>query len=151
MKRYITLFIILAMFAPISMIEAKGNKGDREKWFAQMREYKHKFLAQELGLSQAQQDKFFPIYDKMENEIFKVNSETRQLEKKVSKGNASDVEYEAAAKAIIELKQKESAIELKYFNQFKTVLSSKQLFLLKKAERKFAKELIKKRSKCNKK
>lgn len=152
MKRYITLLLVLILFAPMSHIEAKGGKKDREKWFAQMREYKHNFIVKELGLSQEQQEKFLPIYDKMEDEIFKVSSETRQLEKKVSGGNATDVEYEAAAKAIIELKQKESTIEMRYFEQFKTVLSSKQLFELKKAERKFANQLMKKRNKkCDKK
>ena len=147
MKRYITLILILSLFAPLCQMEAKGGK-NRKEWFEKMREYKHQFLVKELGLTDEQQTKFFPLYDKMEDEIFKVTHETRQLDKKVSSGKATDLEYENAARAIIELKNKECDIELKYFTQFKSVLSSKQLFLLKKAERKFANELMKRHHKC---
>ena len=108
-------------------------------------------LAKELNLSAEQQKNLFPIYDKMEDEIFKVTSETRQLEKKVSSGKVTDLEYENAARAITELKQKECAIELKYFDQLKAILSSQQLFLLKKAERKFSHQLMKMRNKGKKK
>ena len=151
MKKYITLILIITLFAPLSLIEARGNRQNRQEWFEKMREYKHQFLIQEVGLTADQQKKFFPIYDKMEDEIFKVVSETRQLEKKVSSGNVSDLEYENSAKAITELKQKECEIELKYFNQFKEILSSKQLFLLKKAEQKFAQQLMKKHNEHKKK
>lgn len=146
MKRYILIILILALFAPINLVEAnekKQGKIDRKEWFAKMRNLKHNYLSKEIGLTPEQAEKFFPIYDSMEDEIFKVNRETRKLEKKVSESeSASDVEYEAAAKAIIDLKKKESTIELKYIDQFKTILSSKQLFLLKKVERKFTHKIM---------
>ena len=139
MKRFITFILILSLFAPLCQIAANGNGKDRKEWFKKMRDYKHQFIIKELILSAEQQKNLFPIYDKMEDEIFKVTSETRQLEKKVSSGKVTDLEYENAARAITELKQKECAIELKYFDQLKAILSSQQLFLLKKAERKFGK------------
>lgn len=151
MKRFITFILILSLFAPLCQIEAKGNGKDRKEWFKKMRDYKHQFIIKELNLSAEQQKNLFPIYDKMEDEIFKVTSETRQLEKKVSSGKVTDLEYENAARAITELKQKECAIELKYFDQLKAILSSQQLFLLKKAERKFSHQLMKMRNKGKKK
>ena len=150
MKRYITLILILSLFAPLCHIDAKGGR-NRDDWFKKMREYKHEFISKELGLSAEQQQKFFPIYDKMEDEIFKATSETHQLETKVSGNNVSDLEYENATRTIIELKQKEAAIELKYLDSLKTVLSSKQLFQLKKVERKFARQLMKMRNNKHKK
>lgn len=151
MKRFITFILILSLFAPFCQIEAKGKGKDRKEWFQKMREFKHQFIVKELNLSAEQQKNLFPIYDKMEDEIFKVTSETRQLEKKVSSGKATDLEYENAARAITELKQKECAIELKYFDQLKSILTSEQLFLLKKAERKFSHQLMKMRNKEKKK
>ena len=151
MKRFISFILILTLFAPLCQIEAKGNGKDRKEWFKKMRDYKHQFIVKELNLSAEQQKNLFPIYDKMEDEIFKVTSETRQLEKKVSSGKVTDLEYENAARAITELKQKECAIELKYFDQLKAILSSQQLFLLKKAERKFSHHLMKMRNKGKKK
>ena len=49
-----------------------------------------------------------------------------------------------------EFKSKEAAIELRYFNQFKTYLSKKQLFQLKIAENKWMRELMKQRGKGKK-
>lgn len=155
MKRSLIIILVLALFAPLCTIEAKdkGKKMDRKEWFAHMRQHKHDFIAKELGLAKDQQTKFFPIYDAMEDEIFKVNRETRKLEKQVANNKAAtDVEYDAATKAIIDLKKKESAIELKYFDKLKTVISSKQLFILKKAERKFTHNIMKEHNKkCSKK
>lgn len=155
MKRSLIIILILSIFAPFNSIVAKGKdkKVDRKEWFAHMRQHKHEFIANELGLTKDQQTKFFPIYDAMEDEMFKVNRETRKLEKQVSDNKAAtDVEYDAATKAIIDLKKKESAIELKYFDKLKTIISSKQLFLLKKAERKFTNKIMKEHNKkCRKK
>ena len=154
MKRSIIIILIIAIFAPINVAVAQGKKkADRKEWFAHMRQHKHDFLTKELKLTKEQEAKFFAVYDAMEDELHKVNRDTRKLEKQVADNKAAtDVEYDAASKAIIELKKKEAAIELKYFDKLKSTISSKQLFLLKKAERKFTKNIMKEHNKkCSKK
>lgn len=152
MKRLLFIILTIAAIAPFNTISADNKKkADRKEWFAQMRQYEHEFIADEIDLSKEQKEKFFPIYDAMKDELHKVQRETRQLERSVAKNdNATDVEYESAAKALIELKQKESAIELIYFDKFKEILSAKQLFKLKKAERKFTNKLRKEHHKKKK-
>ena len=113
--------------------------------------HKHEFIEDELDLTNEQEDKFFPIYDAMEDELHKVQRETQKLEKQVADKKATDVEYDAASKAIIELKKKEADIELKYFDKFKTVLSSKQIFQLKRAEKKFTRKIMNAHNKKRKK
>lgn len=149
MKRILFIILIITTIAPFNTIVADNKKKvDKKEWFAQMRQYEHEFIADEIDLTKEQKDKFFEIYDAMKDELYKVQRETRQLERNVAKkDNATDVEYESAAKAIIELKQKESTIELKYFDKFKEVLSAEQLFELKKAERKFMNKLRKEHNK----
>ena len=149
MKRSIIIILIIAIFAPLNMVVAQGKKNvDRKEWFAKMRQHKHEFLTKELKLTKDQEAKFFAVYDAMEDELHKVNRDTRKLEKQVADNKAAtDVEYDAASKAIIELKKKEAAIELKYFDKLKATISSKQLFLLKKAERKFTKNIMKEHNK----
>ena len=84
----------------------------------------------------------------MSNETSRLARDTRSLERQVSKkANPSDLEYEKAAEAITEFKAKEGAVELKYFNQFKTFLNKKQLFQLKLAENKWMDELMRHRGK----
>ena len=82
--------------------------------------------------------------------MFKVNREARAMEKKITKSSekVSDLEYEKAAEAMYEVKGKEAAIEKQYFTKFKTVLTPKQLFELKQAERRFTDKLMKEHSKA---
>lgn len=141
MKRVLT-FAIVSLMACISLWaqpKPDGTQEDRRRWFREMTQYKHEFLSKELDLTKDQEAKFFPMYDKMEQETRDLNRQTRKMEKAVEeKGDkATDLEYEKAAEAMQELKGKENAVEMKYFAEFKTVLTKKQLFKLKQAERKF--------------
>lgn len=146
MKRAFT-FAIVSVLACISLWaqpKHDGSQEDRRKWFREMTQYKHEFLAKELDLNKEQEAKFFPLYDKMEAETRELQRQTRKMEKDVAdKGKkATDLDYEKAAEALQEQKGKESAIEMRYFNQFKTVLTKKQLFRLKQAERKFTQAIM---------
>lgn len=145
----LTLLASILLIAPAVAQEPKNV--DRKEWFKELRRYKHEFLVKELQLSKEQQEKFFPIYDEMENSVENVNRETRALERKIDKAKdskVSDLEYEKAAEALFEVKSKESAIEMQYLPKFKKVLTPKQLFELKKAERKFTYHLMKEHSKA---
>lgn len=151
MQRIITVFILCLSLAVCSTASAQ-NKGqkrpDRKEWFKQMRCYKHDFMAKELSLTKEQQEKFFPLYDEMEGQIHKIQRESMMLERKINSSSASvsDLEYEKAAEAMAEVKGKEAAVEERYFAKFKGVLTAKQLFELKQAERKFTRELMKQHS-----
>ncbi len=140
MKRIILVITIIATF-----IYCANAQGRRAKWMDNMRQLKMEYVAKELKLTQEQKEKFASIYDAMNKESAKLVRETRALEKSVrEKGdNATDLEYEKATDAIFELKGKECDIEKKYRAQLKTVLTKKQLFELKHAEHKFARELMK--------
>ncbi|MDE6490348.1 MAG: hypothetical protein K2L49_04230, partial [Muribaculaceae bacterium] len=96
-------------------------------------------------------DKFFPLYDRMESEKHAIDKQTRQLERDINaKGdNASDLEYEKAAEAAYELDGKKNAVEMRYFNEYKSILTKKQLFKLKCAERKFTHNIMLHRGKAN--
>lgn len=123
---------------------SKPTQSDKEKWFKEAREMKHQFLAKELQLTKEQQKPFFDLYDRMEDESVKVQRETRQMERNVNKlgADATDLDYERASDALFDVKQKEASIELRFKEEFKKILTPRQLFLLKGAERKFTKELM---------
>ncbi len=151
MKRQnILLSLIVAMLLALPGYAQDKRNIDRKEWFKELRQYKHDFLAKELDLTKEQEAKFFPMYDEMDNSIWKINHEVRGLERKIAKsdGKVSDLEYEKAAEAMYEMKGKEAAVEKQYFAKFKTVLTPKQLFQLKRAERKFTDKLMKEHSKA---
>ncbi|MCM1504882.1 MAG: hypothetical protein NC127_06780 [Muribaculum sp.] len=156
MQRIITAFmlcLILATGMP-ALAQGPGDKRpDRKEWFRQMREYKHDFMAKELCLSKEQQGKFFPLYDDMEQKLHRIQHESMEMENKInrSQSGVTDLEYEKAAEALVEVKGKEAAIEEQYFAKFKSVLTPKQLFKLKQAERNFTRELMKQHSRMKEK
>lgn len=145
--RSITLFTLIAslLLQCTAAMAQRPDNDEREKWFKEMRDYKHSFLAKELDLSRDQQRKFFPLYDDMEDETFRLMNETRQLEEKVTRDgdNVSDIEYEKAAEALFEQKSKEGEIEKAYMKKFQPILTKKQLFMLKGTERKFTRDIMK--------
>ena len=103
----------------------------------------NEYIARKLDLSEEQKTKFLPLYNRMDEEMRQAAEQAMKMEREVRKKGkqATDLEYEKAAEAQFELKGKENIIEMKYF---KKMLSPCQLFKLKKAERDFSRELMKK-------
>lgn len=151
--RYIFLTLILCIaIAPAVSAQPRPDdkKPDRQEWFRQMRQFKHKFLVKELSLTKQQQDEFLPLYDAMQQEIEKVQQQVRQAERKINRAKdsaVSDADYLQAARVATEAKAREGAVEEMYFDKFSKVLSPKQMFELHFAERKFTRELMKQHNK----
>ncbi len=144
MTRFIPLMCALLFMAmvPAKALAQQLNEDDRNRYVNQIRAYKHDFLAKELGLSKAQQDAFFELYDAMEDRTMDLGGEVRDLEKKASAAGASDEEMAAAAVALYSQKMREGEIEMEYYEKFKGTLTPAQLVALKSAERKFTQELM---------
>lgn len=143
MKRSFIIVVILSLAALSVSAQQRGRqKPDREKWFQELREWKHQFLIKEVDLTEEQQPKFFAVYDAMQNEILAIHDGTRNMEKKLSLNKqASDLEYEKMAEVLIEVKIKEGEIQKRYLDKMKTVISSRQLYKLQVAEKKFIRML----------
>ena len=144
MPRFIPLMCALLFMAmvPAKALAQQLNGDDRNRYVNQISAYKHDFLAKELGLSKAQQDAFFELYDAMEDRTIDLGGEVRDLEKKASAAGASDEEMAAAAIALYSQKMREGEIEIEYYEKFKETLTPAQLVALKSAERKFTQELM---------
>ncbi len=143
MKRIVSILILTIALS--SVVMAQNN---RTKFATDMYQAKHEMILQALGLTMTQQKQFMPLYEQMEREIYEVNRNARALANEVEKKkNPSDKDYEAAASALSNTRMREGEIEAKYFDKFAKILSKKQLFLLKQAETKFTREMLRKRKK----
>ena len=148
MKRKIIALLMLVVAAAVSAQPGQRTKAEREKWFQELREWKHQLIIKEIGLTDEQQAKFFTIYDAMQNEIIAIHEGTRNMEKKLSSSKApSDVEYEKMAEALAEVKIKEGEIQKRYFDKLRTVISAKQLYKLQVTEKKFVRLINRQHSK----
>lgn len=139
------LLILSAIILPLSAEAQRPSGREREVWMNEMQQYKNDFIAKKLALTDDQKAKFMPLYNSMDDEIRKVQDEAEQLYRQTLKkeDKATDLEYEKAAEALYELKGRENGIEMKYFSDYKEILSPKQLFQLKAAERDFTRQLMK--------
>lgn len=135
-KRCIFL-LMLVMTLTIPAAAQKHHGKNRNEMRKEMREFHLKFLAQEVELKDDRQKNFFDTYSQMMDEREKIFKETRDLERKLKDGKASEDEYEAVTNAITAAKEKDAAIEKKYDDKFSKFLTPKQLYQLKEAENKW--------------
>lgn len=145
MIRKILFTLIALMLLPVAVSAQKPSDRERKTWMKEMQQYKNEFLTRKLDLTEEQKTKFLPVYNRMESEVRTVNEQTMKMERDIRKNKeATDLEYEKLAEAQFELKAREAKIELKYLKEFKSILKPSQLVKLKKAERDFSRELMKK-------
>ena len=145
------MLLLVATVSPIgiSAQDKCDSRMNRQEWFKQMRVYKHDFLIKDLGLTQEQQEKFFPLYDAMSESLMKAQRDSRQLEHKInhSKTQVNDLEYEKATEAVIETRAKEAQIA----KEFKGIRTPAQIYRLTQSERRFTREVMKQHSRMKQK
>lgn len=137
------VILLIAMVLTIPTYAQNKKKENKEEWKKELQDFKYKYLAQEVELSDEQMTNFFELYAKLESERKQELKDCKAITKAVKEeGEHSEVEYERAVEAVLNLPIITGQIEKKYYEQFKTFLSYKQLYLLKTAERKFNKKLM---------
>lgn len=137
------LSIILVAVAMCGSAQTKKHHGHSPEMRKEIMDFKVKFLAQEMELSEAQYSKFSELYRQMSEEKRKVFHNVKCLERKLKANKkATDADYEAASQSITDAKIKDAEIEKKYDEKFAAFLSKKQMFKLKEAEDKFRRKIM---------
>lgn len=143
-RALIIIAILAAALTASAQRQPKLSEEQVQQGLAEIRNYKHRMFTKELDLKKEQEQKFFDVYDKMDDELFALGTEMRELERKTyADAQASDLECSTVARALFEQKKKEAEIELRYYDQFADVLTPRQLLKLKGAERKISMNLAK--------
>ncbi len=135
--------LLMCCTAVATAKDAAGkSRSNRSQWTQEMLDYKHDFIAEQTEMTQAQREKFMPLYEAMEKEVFAAHRTAREQAKKVSSSKATEQDYATAARAMSQVKVKEGEIEGRYFEKFSKILSKKQMFQLKQAEMKFSRQML---------
>lgn len=120
----------------------RGGKKSKEEMLREIQEFKLKYLAQEMGLSEAQKKEFNEIYTQMSMEKGKIFHECHQIEKEMRDNpNLSDEDYAKASEKLEAAREKEALIDRVYDGKFATFLSAKQIYKMKQAEKAFLEKL----------
>lgn len=99
------------------------------------------YITDRLGLTTAESERFWPLYNEFETERDKVREKykpPRPLE------SMSDKEAEDFINRRFEMEQELLSLKRDYFQRFKTVVSPRKIALFSKADKEFRLELLKK-------
>lgn len=101
------------------------------------------FLTRYLDLSSEEAQKFWPVYNKMQDELKVVLDKEKDLRNGKKIDDMTDEELTKMIAAHFENEQKILDIKKKYAEEFKKVLSLKKVALLADAENEFKREMLK--------
>ncbi len=145
-KRIMKMKITLLLFVLIGfagMVSAQRGGGARKDKIEAM---KIGFLTQRLNLTPEEAQKFWPVYNRFNDEMERVRKGNRAklMEEAGEMDNMSDVEAEKALNDMIASRAAELEIIKKYTTEFKKVLPPQKVVKLFVAEQAFKRELLKK-------
>ena len=154
MKRLLAIVMLIAVALGTTALYAQDKKKHGGKSHAEMRkemrDYKLKFLLQEMDLkddsdTKAKFSELFIEHFETQGKLFK---EKRQAKKALeAKSNPSDADYQAYQKVEKSVKEREQAADRQYRGNLEKILSPKQRYKLQQAEDKFRDKMQEMRAK----
>ena len=137
------------IFALILLISASTVFAQQPQRFEKIKAHKTAFITNQVGLTSAEAEKFWPVYNKYEKQLHQLRVVDRKklLKGIVDKGgieNISEAEAQSISNKIDTLKDDIHQLEKDKYKELQKVLSAKKILKLHRAERDFHKELLKK-------
>ena len=145
MKTIRLSFLLLLICAPLSLLAQPVDKEKKEKERDEkIDKLKIAFITTELALTTAEAEKFWPIYNELDEKIRELRKANRKIEKEVEDSYSTMTNEEAKKKlaTIFENDQKEIALRKEYAEKFSKLLDDKRALKLLSLEQEFRRELL---------
>lgn len=137
MNKLIT-FLFLFLFGISFAMAQEEDIVKREKMMRDVKEYKMKYLAQEMELSEVQKKKFFELYDEMQESRKECFHDAVAMDRKLKGEKEADEEdYLQVRNAFSQAQANWTPIEAEYDDKFAEFLTQKQIYKMKEAENNF--------------
>lgn len=141
MKKWL---LILALISPTTTLLAQPGGPVAAARQEQVKAAKIGFITRELNLTEEEAQKFWPVYNKFDNE--REAHRRKMMALRLETGSSGDVmtdkEAEAAVEQYLQLRQEEVDLEKRFYQSVKKVLSAEKVALLFQAEKRFQRELL---------
>ncbi|MCH5227106.1 MAG: hypothetical protein J1F16_04730 [Muribaculaceae bacterium] len=132
------LLIAIALFGFNLLWAQEEDAVRKEKMFKEVQEFKMKYLAQEMDLSELQKKKFFELYSEMSESKRNCYSEARVMDRRIKEDKeATEQDYQQVRNAYAHANAQWAVIEAQYDDKFSEFLSQKQIYEMKEAEASF--------------
>jgi hypothetical protein len=141
MKKFGLAMMLLLMMGAAVAQPGGGQAAARQE---QMKAAKIGFLTRELNLSEEEAQKFWPVYNKFDNEREAHRRKMMAVRLEANEGGdqLTAKEAEAAVEQYLQLRQEEVDMERRFYQSVKKVLPSEKVALLFQAEKRFQRELL---------
>ena len=148
MKRILTIIALIAAGFTYAQPDDGGdgsNKSKKEQRKERIKAAKIGFISTELELTSEEAEKFWPIYNDMEDKMEALHKEKKSSLKKLKNFDElnEDEAYELV-ESIFEIEEKENKLKREYLGKFASAVGKKKAAKLYLAEEKFKRELLKK-------
>lgn len=137
----ITSFILL-----IAVLGLQGQKPNHSEKLEKYRSEKVAFLTSKLDLNASEAEKFWPIYNQLEQERWEIQKSRKAIEEKIrdAEVSLSEAEIVKLTRNFAGSMQKEAGIMVKYNEKFLKLLPPQKVLKLYQAENEFRVYMIKK-------
>jgi len=138
MMKKIAATILLVLCAACMASAQPGSHRPRPA--ERIEAFKKQYIKEILALSDEDAERFFPVYDAFETEKRALRHELNQLKRGFMA--KSDEQLRQDLTGLMNIKEKELALEKRYLNRFMEILSPRQVAALYHAENQFRRKLL---------
>ncbi|HBL71640.1 MAG TPA: hypothetical protein DD409_01380 [Bacteroidales bacterium] len=141
MKRLTTLMLFVCLMSGLMA----QNQDERQKRFEDMKAKRAAFFTERIGLTPEEAEKFWPVYNSLQDQKGKLNDKMRTLFQKTKRNEKGErvFDYEKITDEMIRIKVQEANLEKAYHEKFKKILGAEKLFRYYHTEREWGGELLK--------
>lgn len=137
----LSILVLFVLFATMQTQAQHQQKRERIK------SIKTAYLTEELNLNSQEAEKFWPVYNKYEKEIFsykvqKTRKELKRIEELEANGDLNDEIAEKSLQTLIEYENRVAENKQKMFKELKGILSTQRILKLYRAELAFNRKLL---------
>ncbi len=135
------ILLLISLVTIIIATHAQPNNNRLEKINSQ----KVAFITQEMNLSVAEAQQFWPLYNEMTKELASIQKQQQQLTR-IALSKAKQLGDEEVLEMInkhLTFNEQEASIKTKYYKEFAKVLTAQKLLAFYIAEKKFKTQLLK--------
>lgn len=148
MKTSLICLLFISSFIPVAIIaqrdDRKGPPPTEKENEAKIEQLKIAFFSNELKLTPAEAQLFWPVFNELEEKLKLIRKESRAIEKEIAEkfDKLSDEESEKMMKTLFDNEERELSLKKEYSAKFSAVIGKKRALKLLSLEHEFKRELL---------
>jgi hypothetical protein len=148
MKTSLICLLFISSFIPVAIVaqrdDRKGPPPTEKENEAKIEQLKIAFFSNELKLTPAEAQLFWPVFNELEEKLKLIRKESRAIEKEIAEkfDKLSDEESEKMMKTLFDNEERELSLKKEYSTKFSAVIGKKRALKLLSLEHEFKRELL---------